>query len=372
VRSSLDPGASGTAASDLPDAAALLDHDGPFASVLLPTDRTEADSAKRLAVRWDEASHELATRGAPADLLDEMGAAVLAGRTEDDAVCCVAAVDGPAVLATGPWPGRDLVRWDSLPAVLPVVAWHQASPPALLVVADRTGADIFGAGPDTGLLDVVEPGDPTEVRRSAPGGWSQRRYQQRAQERWRANAQEAAAKVADEARRIGARLIVIAGDDHAVELVAGDLPDEQQSLVRRVAGGRGPGSDGDLEAGSARWYRTAVAEDDVAIIERFKQELGRQDRAVAGVAATCEALQRAAVDTLLLHDDPDEHRRMFFRTSDRTSVALHEAELEGTDLADGALGDVLLRAAWGSGARVRLVPRFPELTDGVGAVLRFA
>jgi hypothetical protein len=365
----------GVAADALPHAAALLDQPGPFASVVVATHLDEADAAERFRVAWRDRRRSLAERGAPDGLLDRIGDWLAEARTAGPCLACAAAEDGGLVGAVGPTPASELATWDSLPRLGTMIDWHQSSPPALLVTVDRAGADLFAAGPpesETGLVHVVESTvDDVDLRRSKPGGWSQPRYQQAAMENWRVNAGEVARAIDDAVDRLAAQLVVIAGDEHAVSGTIDQLGPRAAALVRRATGGRGKGSGGTLESESRRWYRTAVAEVTVELIDRFKQELGRRDRGAAGVDAVSGALQMAAVDTLLVHDDPTDDRRLFFRTSDRTSIAVREADLEGTDLADGPLVDVLIRAAWGSGARVRLVPQLPELTDGVGALLRF-
>jgi hypothetical protein len=375
MKSSLALEHGGVAAADLPDAAALFGQSGPFASVVLATQHDEADAVGRFDVSWRDRRRSLADRGAPDELMDRLGDWLSQARIDASGLACVAGEGGEVVGALGPAPTVDLAAWDSLPRVGTMIDWHQSSPSALLVTVDRAGADIFAAGPpesETGLVEVVESTvEDVDLRRSKPGGWSQHRYQQAAMENWRVNAAEVARSIDDAVDRIGARLVVIAGDDHAVGETIDQLGPRAAALVRRASGGRGRGSDGNLESDSRRWYRTAVAEDTVDLVDRFKQELGRRDRGAAGIDAVLDALRMAAVDTLLLHDHPLDDRRLFFRTSDRTSVGVREADLEGTDLVDGRLVDVLIRAAWGSGARVRMVPRLPELTDGVGAVLRF-
>lgn len=360
----------GAALDDLPELTEILANPGPFVALVLPTERTTDDAAARFDRRWRAARASLEHRGATADVLDRVERAIVEVRTEDDAVACLAAVDGPTVTTTGaPFKG-EVVAYDSLPRITPLIDWWQEHPPGLLVVTDRTGADLFVSGrPD--VAEVVHGVDGPVIRRSAPGGWSQRRFQQRAENAWRENAADVAAAVERQVAELDARIVVLAGEERALSELVRALPDRLDGIVRQVRGGRGPGAEGTLEDWTRRWYRTAVAEDSVALIERLKEEVGRRDLGVAGLEASVRALRSASVDTLLVHDDPATAPRLFFRRSDPLAIAVHESDLEGTDLVDGHGPDVLIRAAWASGAPVRVVPRFPELTEDVACLLRF-
>lgn len=363
----------GVSAKDLPELAELVGRPGPFATVALDTDRAVEKGGPRFELRWKDQRLALRDAGAPDDVLDRVGEWLSAARLEGPSLGVVAGPDGRVVTAVGHDElGRDQASWDSLPRVGPMVAWHQASPPALLVVVDRTGADILLGGRDGGPVEVVEGDDGPDIRRSSPGGWSQRNYQQLALERWRANAKEVAGAVREHVARVEPRLVAVAGDERATELLVHELAAELGDRLRRVSGGRGAGSEGHLEDDAARMYRTVVAEDTVTLLEALKQELGQRDRGVAGVVDTIAALRTAAVDTLVLHDDPTDERRLFFSVDDPLSVGVAESDLAGAERRDGRLADVLVRAAWAGGASVRLTPRIPELADGVGALLRFS
>lgn len=364
--------AAGVHGDDLPALSEVLRDPGPFVSVLVDTDRDTDDAARRMDTACNDIRRDLAARGAPTPALDAVESWLRRHRTEGDALSCVGTPSGTVVGAAGPEVRVTAHTWDTLPRLAQLVEWHQADPPALLALVDRTGADVFAsAGAETTVATVEGEAGPV-VRRSAPGGWSQPRYQRRAMETWRENGAEVAAAVAEHARAVGARLVVLAGDEHAVGTVVDQLPTEVARLVRRAAGGRGEGSHGDIDAEVARLHRTVVAEDSVALIERFKEELGQRDKGVAGLAATVWALRTAAVDTLLVRDDPAEDRRLFCAEDDPTALGVAEADLEGTSLVDVRAVDGLIRAAWATGAAVRVCPAFPELADGVGALLRFA
>ena len=221
-----------------------------------------------------------------------------------------------------------------------------------------------------GLHDASDPA----IRKSAPGGWSQRRYQERAERTWEDNAKAVATRVADVARLIDPAAILVAGDVRAVQFLRDELDPRLAGLVRELDGSRGAdGSDDAVAEDARKQVATIAAEETVAVLDKFKEERGQDDRAADGLAATVAALNEASVETLLVADDPDDDRPAWF-SADPPLVALARADLEaygaGNATEQGRLVDVLVRAAFLSGARVRVVPR-TVLQDGVGAILRF-
>jgi len=155
-------------------------------------------------------------------------------------------------------------------------------------------------------------------------------------------AEEVAAAAEEAARRIDARTVVLAGDDRTVGRVVELLADRGLD-ARAVPGGRGhDGSYQQVDDEVATVIRTAVAEHEVAAIERFKEQQGH-DLAVEGIADTLAALAVGRVDTLLVH-------------------ALGDA--------DGAV-DEAVRAALTTSASIAVIPAHAGPQGGIGALLRW-
>ncbi|HZP30085.1 MAG TPA: Vms1/Ankzf1 family peptidyl-tRNA hydrolase, partial [Acidimicrobiia bacterium] len=244
----------------------------------------------------------------------------------------------------------------------------------VLVVADRQGADITVAGwhqsdPEQRSVDGAEP-----LPKVNPGGWSQRQYQQHAEEGLEANARLVAAAVERAADSVAAEVVVVAGEERAVQLLEKHLPDRVLARVEAIAGGRAAGvSQSAIAADTHRWVATAAANATVATIEKFREEIGQHDRAVEGVAATLTALSEARVDVLLVHDDPTDDRRAWFGR-DVVPVATEPQtllDLGVTGPRSSRVADVMMRAALGTRAGVRVVPRSGGPAEGVGALLRW-
>jgi peptide subunit release factor 1 (eRF1) len=367
----------GLGAADLPELARLFDEPGPFVTVYLHTPAEIDNAAQRSELEWKNVRRELAEAGAPEPVLDAIDPLVPDAHLNGQTLAVVANAGGLLLQQHHPDPPtRELWRIASLPSVGPLVEWAQMSPPHLLVLADRSGADIVAVvRGEHDVTEEVQPEDPHDpvLRKSKPGGWSQRRYQQRAENQWEKDAKEVADRVVGLCDEIGARLVVVAGDVRALEKLRSNLPERVLSICKEVEGSRAvDGGIDELADEAVRMVATVVAEDTVALLEKFKEERGQGDRAADGPARTLEALAGAQVDTLLIADDPDDARTASFGPVPNM-VGLDGATVKdmGVDNPqEGRLVDVCIRAAFGTGATVRLVPSH-AVTDGVGAILRF-
>lgn len=364
-------------ALDCSDLAQVLEPGGPYLTVYLTTEPGE-NAAQHTAQRWKSLRHEVESSGAAAEALGAVDPLLREAHKGGRCLCVVTDASGRVVHRSHhPEPPRqDLARWGDLPSLVPMIEWRQSSPPHIVVMIDRVGADLvvfeaFG-GRD---FQVEVEGDDDPVRKVGPGGWSQRRFQQRAENTWEANAKEVAGELSKLVDQVKARLVVVAGDVRAVQLMREALPDQVEALVHEVEGSRSP--DGSVDAVAAEAVKlvaTAVAEDTAALLAKFREELGQHDRAANGPAEVSAALEAGQVEVLLLHDDPADDRTAW------VGPEAHHLALEAGALKDMGvdsprevrLVDGFLRAAIGTGAKVRVVPSATVLEGGVGAVLRWS
>jgi len=356
--------------------ARLFRRPGPFASVYVTTELDVEDARKQLELRWSRLREQLDAAGAPAGLLDEIATAVLDVREEAGTTAVIADRNGVALVRREPEPPqRDVTRWAELPSVGPLIEWEQLNPPHVVVLADRAGADILtfvGAGETTESLgdDTSDP----RLHRSAPGGWSQRRYQQRAEVEWEANAREVAQRLTQIVDDENPRVIVLVGEPYAVGALRSELRPNVDRLVHEMRGGRHPDRHDDALADEiVKIVATAAAEDTVDLLQQFQTQRAH-GLAVEGVRATVEALRRGQCDTLLIHDDWDDDRRAWFGP-DPTQLRLESESVRPNEEAgserSARLVDVLIGAAFGTSAGVRIVPENAAPDERVGAILRY-
>jgi hypothetical protein len=347
--------------------AALFEHDGPFVTVYLDARSDQPQAQQQLATRWKTARSALSAEGATDDDLAALDDAV-AGATHvgGDTLALVAA-GGRVLLARHlpEPPAGDRWRLGLLPWVGPLVETAQTLLPHVVVVAERTGAEIYGfdASGESVEEEVVASSN-EDVELINAGGWSQRRYENRQVNTWEDNAREVAEEVASIAKQVGARVIGVRGDVHAVRLLREALPADAASLVRDL--------DGHGQLGEPhRLVDTVVAEETVAVLGEFKEEKGQHDRAADGPARVIEALQSATVQTLLVHDDPADDRSAWIGPEPGL-LGLDEATVRAFGVETplpARLVDACIRAAYGTSAEVRVVPA-SLVTDGLGAILR--
>ena len=363
---------------DAPELSRLFDRPGPFVSVALATDTSLDNAAQRSLQRWRPLRAQLQAEGVvDAATLDAVEALVPDAHHGGEGFFAVAA-GGEVLLcrALPEAPDRDRATTGDVPSILPLIEHRQLHRPHVIVLADRTGADILALGPHGEGGEVTagdnDPSDPV-IRKTSPGGWSQRRYQERAERTWEDNAKAVAARVADVARLVDPAAILVAGDVRAVAFLRDELDPRLAPLVRELDGTRAAdGSDDAVLDDARRQVATVAAEDTVALLEKFREEKGQRDRATDGLLDTIAALNEASVETLLIGQDADDARSLWF-SADQPLVATSRGDLEAYGVAtprQGRVADVLVRSAFLTGARVRVVPR-TVVTDGVGAVLRF-
>jgi hypothetical protein len=370
--------AGGLSRPDVPDIAAVFDAPGPFVTVYLGTEPAVEHAAQQSGLRWKTLRKQLEADGAPEAALEAIDPLVPDAHHEGRTLAVVANATGALLVHHEPEPPtRDFGRLSSLPSVGPLLEWAQGALTHLVVLADRAGADIVVSTP--GGKDEVQTvglpsGDQPHLRKTHPGGWSQRRYQTRAENLWDRNAKEVADQVTGLVDEHDVRLVLVAGDVRALEKLRQHLPERVAGLVREIEGGRAPGTDLDELADEVvKLVATTVAEDSVALLRTFKQERGQHDLATDGVAATLAALASAQVDTLLVHDDPDDTRTAWFGPGPgmvaEDSQTLRDLGVDRPE--EGRLVDVAIRAAFTTGASVRIIPSVQSVADGLGAVLRF-
>ncbi|ADL46397.1 Vms1/Ankzf1 family peptidyl-tRNA hydrolase [Micromonospora aurantiaca] len=355
----------------------LYNRPGPWCSVYMDASRDTQDARPQVDLRWRALKGDLLGQGADPVTVEAVEEVVRRHQPmPGDYGIAVFATRGRVVLTeylSAP-PLRDLASWSALPHTMPLVAQRGEQVAWVRVLADRTGADAMAVSAGgVPRRAQVKGGQSRQLRRVQPGGWSQSRYQRAAMEAWHQNAGDAAAATADLAERVGADVVLVAGDVRATGMIAAQLPERWQDvLVRTDAGARDVGADDTLMDDIMVQTVAEVADRRIAAaLDRF----GVQEDVGAGLDAVVSALQRNQVDTMLIVDDPSADGELWVGP-EPTEIATDPGQLAGMSVADPQrvrADAALLRALIGTDADLTVLApeEAPELTDGVGAVLRY-
>ncbi|CAM03321.1 hypothetical protein A8924_4440 [Saccharopolyspora erythraea NRRL 2338] len=357
---------------------------GPFATVYLDTSADAEDAGKAVELRWRAARDELAGRGVDEAVLSSLEERVGQHRQETGRRAQVLVADRTGVVFTGEMPGLpselasdEHVSYGPLPHLMPYLQAREPRLPHVVAVVDHVGADltVVPAEGEMSTRTVEGEDHPVHKTHSAPEEL-QKHFQQSSEETWKHNAVKSADEITKAAEKISAEALVLAGEVQQRKLVRERLgKGVQEIVVETDAGARDRKAAVEpLEAKIDEAVGSAVSARVDEVVGLFEQERGRHSRAVEGWEPTVEALQREQVQVLLwsksAHDVTD------LSTGPRASqVALDERPLRDMgveEITTAPASAALVRAVAGVDAELVVVePGSVELTDGIGAVLRY-
>lgn len=220
--------------------------------------------------------------------------------THSTALVLLRAADGTTVVEFLDEPVRELVVVEGvLPRTAVIIEARQRSIPHIVVEADRSGADLHAFDGGRVLSTDHVEGDSEHIHRGHPGGWSQRRFQQRAENTWERNADDVAAQIVDLANHTGPEMIFVAGDVRAQRMVLDSLPVSLRNITTLITEAGSPAGIADE---IVRILSDHVARRQVELVDQVKQRLGE------GTASTdaddiLASLEAGQVEHLLVHDD---------------------------------------------------------------------
>jgi hypothetical protein len=346
----------------------------PIASVYLHLRPEPASTGDELSLRWRALRAELRSGGASQEMLTPLDARVKSAAPSNRTLVAFARsselvfddeleeFDGPDAAATG-----------LLPLGLPLLRWQQQWVPCVTAVVDRSGADIAVFRGSHLLRERTLVGSDDEIERNAPGGWAQARYQHRAEDSWAHNAAQVAQQVAVSAVGVDAKVVLLAGDVRALQLVKDHLPAQVRHIHHEVTSGLEQVSAGRVELRTSTLHRLiheAAATARHEAVAECLEAVGR-GHAVVGLADTVRALRRGAVDHLLV-TYPRLDPRIARATLQPLEVVVEDASNELPALERAPLLEVMVRAAFRQSADVTVLePGDEDLLDGVAAHVRF-
>jgi peptide subunit release factor 1 (eRF1) len=317
----------------------------------------------------------MAGTGAPDEVLDRLDGVVEGAHQHGAGLVAIANGSGILLVRNLATPVEDSASWSPAPALLPLVAWQQENPPYAVVLADRTGAQIEVTSSWRPDWSQEVAGDEWPLRRVNPGGWSQRRFQERAENLWEENAKEVADALEKIATDDDLELVVISGDVRAAGFLKEHLPEAFSPTIYEIEGTQAQS----VEEIAEELHKSVAAHEAQAtedLLDRFREERGQEDRAVEGAGRTARALSEARVETLLVAVDA-VGQSGYSIADDPVQVSPDQQALESLQMGEVIelpMRHALVRSAMAGGSAVRVIPSMSDEhgpADGVGAILRY-
>jgi hypothetical protein len=346
---------------------------GPVVSVYLTTAGAVPEASALVALRWRNMRRSLSQEGAAEVTLAAVDSAVADSYLSGETLAAIANHSG--LLYVAHLPGAADIEHavvSPVASLLPLLIATQPMLSHVLVITDRLGAELFEVQPDRPDLIYQVEGDDLDITRSAPRGWSQHRFQQRAENRWESNAGDVAHALTRLVDQQKPRLVAVCGDVRAVQFLMQQVPVRVADLITVIDGDQSHPEEALIRSAAAA---AVVADADTAAVIADFNDGRPHGLAVTGSEATLSALSAGQVGVLLLDPTRSERNRAWCG-AEPTQVAASAEALIAAGVADpqsAALADVAVRAALAADAQVRVVPAGSvELApSGIGAVLRY-
>src|SRR5919107_453006 len=225
---------------------------GPFATVTADVTHTTENADTELDLRVRAIAERLTEQGAPEAVVEAVRSRLLEGNDGGEAGtirgrAVVVAADGTVVFDSqlGDVPRQELAEWSPQPDLLPVLRALPGRVPHVVVLTDRTGADLTLASlPGQAEEEETVKGDTFQIRKFQGGGWAHHRYQHNAENKWVHNAEEVGQQISSMVRRLGPRFVLVAGDIRARQILTDRASDLWSDLIVSMdEGGRAAGAD---------------------------------------------------------------------------------------------------------------------------------
>jgi peptide chain release factor subunit 1 len=288
---------------------------------------------------------------------------------------------GLAIFADGPdnvWrtlalaePVRDAVKVGRQFYLAPLVPLLRRGSDAIVCVVGRERGEILRL--NGGRLEAVADHTEEQPSRHDQGGWSQANFQRHIDEL----AADHLRAVADELNRQsreapGAAIVIVCSEE-----LRGELHD---LLAQETRSGLAGWASAEAHAAPAELLSVVTpvlegwrARRESEILERWREEAGRDGRASAGWGPTLEAASDARVDVLLFQDGANRPGYQC-PACGRASMEPGACPLDGTQLEEhDAAIDLAVHQTLAHGGSVQAVRHRQDLdpVEGIGALLRF-
>ena len=283
-----------------------------------------------------------------------------------------AGLDGLFTTLALPSPVPDEIKLTDTCYLAPLVPLVGKGDGALVAFVGRERGDVYRLR--GGRLDTVADLTEEQPGQHQQGGWSQARYQRRIDNLAAGHMRDVAEELDRQIRR--------SHTDGAIVIVCAEeiRPDFEELLSQeareRIAGwtqAEAHASPADLLEVATPVLDEWRGREEREVLERWREEAGRDGRASAGWADTLTAASDARVDVLLFQDGVDRDAWQC-PACGRAASAAGECPLDGTPMKQDPAGlDVAVHQTLVNGGTAWAIREHRDLdpVEGIGALLRF-
>ncbi|WP_445445169.1 baeRF2 domain-containing protein [Clavibacter sp. km3a] len=362
---------------DRPSWAELLRRPGPWVQVHLDDSVDTADPPQVLETRRKSVIDRLARDGASEEDLAQVSSALAHEPAPGGPRTRVILVESGELVVDESIPGIPTEPEEAgvvpVPDLVPLLEREPERIVYVVVETSRDGGEVrvLRAGPDELIAERAVEGRTDTLHPVKTGGWRQDRLQHHAEEIWRQTQGELAERIDDVVRRHRPRLLVVAGDIRARQLLEGELgPEPRAILAVEPTNTRADGADPTaLEERIRTELQRILAEGERDVLDRVAEHDGRGDGwAETRVGAVVRALASAQVDTLVLDADALRDERLLALSAAPWIATAPEDALGAEILGRVPAHVALTRAALLTDARVVLTDSTsaPDGEDAIG------
>ena len=270
-----------------------------------------------------------------------------------------------------PEPVRDSAKVSSDFYVSPLVSLVSRGDGTIVAVVGREQGQLYRLR--AGRLEEIAEHYDEQPGQHDQGGWSQGRYQRHIEKLVQEHLKGVAQELDRSKRQLRApKIVLVCSDEMRSEFTDALSAEVRESLVgwAQAQAQAGPGA---ILQAVEPVLEDAESKDEAEVIERWREEAGRNARAASGWEQTLEASSDARVELLLFQDGAD---RPAYRcpACGRAAVSEGSCPLDGTRLEPTDSGlDLAVHQTLANGGAVWAIRHHEDLApaEGVGALLRF-
>lgn len=349
---------------------------GEFTEVYLDVSVDTSDPPQVKGERRTSLIDTLTRDGAPQENIDRVLEILETENHVPSPVTVFALVkDGSAViheLLPGIPIGGEIVSHGPVPNLVPLLKQQPDALHYAVVETARDGGEVrlYRAGSFGQEVEEHVQGRTDSLHKPREGGWSNDRYQDHVEEIWRRTQAELADTVNEVVRTHRPRLLIVAGDIRARQLLQGELSEQSLAILSLVP--TDTRADGASDDALVEHIDKAIEElleaEKKRVVDLVNLHGGRGDNEMAdNVGEVVHALASAQVDTLLIDTDALGDRTLLALDAEPWIASAPEDALGASVLASVPAAVALLRAALLTDAHV-LFTDSVTAPDGADAV----